>query len=265
MQLENKVVWITGASSGIGEALAYALDKKNCKLIISARRKEELERVASNLNSETLVLPIDLENTANAPSWIETIVNKFGRIDILINNGGIGQKSLAQETSEEVDRKIMEINYFGNVALAKAVLPVMKKQGGGKIVVITSILGKFGLPLLSTYAASKHALYGYYDSLRLELIGDRINIQLISPGFVNTNVTLNSLKGDGSKLNENSPAQEKGMKTDLFANKVIRVMEGNKRHTYIGKKELLSVPFRQFMPNTFYKLMYKMSNKDKNN
>lgn len=266
MDLKNKVVWITGASSGIGEAITYALAKEGCKLIISARRKEELDRVKTNTklsNENILVLPIDLEQHHLATEWTKQVIAKFNRIDILVNNGGISQESYAVETTAAVEQKIMNINYFGNVALAKAVAPIMQQQKSGKIAVITSIIGKFGLPRLSTYAASKHALYGFYDSFRLELKKNNVAILLASPGFINTNVTLNAVTGDGSTHNKNSPAQENGMKTDVFAKKFVSALKSNRNHKYIGKKELLTIPFKTFFPNLFYNLMGKMSDKKK--
>lgn len=266
MILKNKVVWVTGASSGIGEAITFALAKEGCKLVISARRKEELERVkqATNLSDDNiLVLPIDLEQYQKANEWTKTVMDKFNRIDILINNGGISQEGLALNTTTAVEQKIMDINYFGNVALSKAVAPIMQQQNSGKIAVITSIIGKFGLPKLSTYAASKHALYGFYDSFRLELKKNNIGVLLVSPGFINTNVTLNAVTADGSTFNKNSPAQENGMKTEVFAKKFISALKSNRNHKYIGGKELLSVPFKTFFPNIFYNLMFKMSDKKK--
>jgi short-subunit dehydrogenase len=266
MDLTNKVVWITGASSGIGEATAKELAKKNCKLVLSARRESELERVAKSLKIESsniLVLPIDLELVDKADEWTQKIIAKFGRIDVLINNGGISQKSFAMDTSIATEKKIMDINYFGNVALAKSVVPYMQQQKSGKIVVITSIVGKFGLPELSTYAASKHALYGFYDSLRLEILKDKIEVLLVSPGFINTNVAINAIKGDGSLVKENSDAQENGMRTDVFAKNLVKAIQSNKKHTYIGNKELLSIPFKTFFPNLFYSIMLKMSQKKK--
>ncbi len=262
MNLSDKVIWITGASSGIGEAIALQLVKEGCKLVLSARRKEELERVANNCNTENIfVLPIDLEQHQNADNWTKQVMDKFGRIDILINNGGISQEGIALETKTEVEQKLMNINYFGNVALAKAVAPIMQKQQSGKIAVITSIVGKFGLPGLSTYAASKHALYGFYDSFRLELRKHNVSVLLVAPGFINTNVTLNAVKGDGSTFNKNSPAQENGMKTGIFAKKFIATLKSNRNHKYIGSKELLAIPFKTFFPNLFYNLMYKMNEK----
>lgn len=262
MDLKNKVVWITGASSGIGEGLSYAFAKEGCKLVLSARRAEELLRVKQQTqlkDEDVLLLPIDLEKNSEAPVWVQKVIEKFGRIDVLINNGGLSQKGNAMDTTFEVERKIMEINYFGNVALTKAVIPIMKKQQAGNLVVTTSILGKFGLPFHSTYAASKHALYGFYDSLRMELKPHHIKVLLVAPGFIKTNASINSLNADGSLSNENSPAQINGMETSVFARKLISALKSNRTHIYIGKKELLSVPFKMLFPNLFYQLMIKLS------
>ncbi len=264
MNLSGKVVWLTGASSGIGEAIAYALAKENCKIVLSARRIVELERVRKNISlpdEDILILPIDLEQHDHVNDWVKKVMDKFNRIDVLINNGGISQEGSALKTNKTVEQKIMDVNYFGNVALAKAVVPIMQQQQSGKIVVTTSIIGKFGLPNLSTYAASKHALYGFYDSFRLELKKDNIAVLLVSPGFINTNVTLNAITADGSKHNKNSPAQENGMKTDVFAKKFIKALKSNKNHQYIGKKELLSIPFKTLFPKLFYNIMFKMNEK----
>jgi len=266
MDLTNKVVWITGASSGIGEAVTKELAKEGCKLIISSRRDQELNRVKNELqlnNDQVYVLPIDLEQHQLASEWTKKAASIFGQIDILINNGGISQKSYALQTTTATEQKIMNINYFGNVALSKAVLPIMQKQEGGKIVVITSILGKFGLPELTTYSASKHALYGFYESLRLEHIKDNIQILLVAPGFINTNAAINAVKGDGTIINENSDAQKNGMLPAVFSKKLIRAIKSKKQHIYIGRKELLSIPFKTFFPNIFYSIMLKMSAKKK--
>ncbi|PCI99229.1 MAG: short-chain dehydrogenase [Flavobacteriales bacterium] len=261
MNLLGKVIWITGASSGIGEAIAYELAKENCKLILSARRVEELNRVRKNINlsdEDVLILPIDLEQHQNANDWTKQVMAKFNRIDVLINNGGISQKSFALETDTAVERKIMDINYFGNVALSKAVAPIMLQQKSGKIAVTTSIIGKFSLPDLTTYSASKHALYGFYDGFRMELRKHNVHVLIVSPGFINTNVAINAIKGDGNLANENSPAMEKGMKTNVFSRKFVKALKSNRNHKYIGKKELLTIPFKLILPNIFYNLMYNM-------
>jgi len=264
MDITNKVIWVTGASSGIGEALVYELAKRNCKLILSARREAELQRVKKNTNlpdEQILILPIDLEQFKDAQTWVNKVIEKFSTIDILINNGGISQKSLAMETTETVEQKFWNINYFGNVALTKAVLPLMQQKKYGKVVVITSILGKFGLPQLSTYAATKHALYGFYESLRLELVKDNVSVLLAAPGFINTQVSVNAIDGEGNITNENSDAQINGMKPDVFAKNLVNAIVKDKQHVYIGKKELLTIPFKTLFPKLFYKIMLKLSNK----
>ncbi|MGZ4038798.1 MAG: SDR family NAD(P)-dependent oxidoreductase, partial [Bacteroidia bacterium] len=168
---KDKVVWITGASSGIGEALALQFAQQGARLILSARREEELKRIGtlSKLPAlDLMILPFDLKDTSNASGLAAQIMNKFGRIDILVNNGGFSQRSEALETPVPIDREIMEVDYFAQVALAKAVLPYMKRQKSGQLIVISSIAGKFGFYLRSSYSAAKHALHGFFESLRLE-------------------------------------------------------------------------------------------------
>lgn len=262
--LKDKVIWITGASSGIGEALAYVCVAEGAKIIISARRETELKRVAENCNIESthlFILPLDLEHIENMEEKVGQVVSKFGRIDVLINNGGIAQRSVALKTKMEVERKIMEINFFGTIALTKAVASVMSKQKSGKLVVVTSILGKFGLPLYTTYAASKHALYGYFESLREELHHDNIDVLIVSPGFINTDVGVKSLTEDGSEFSKKSPAQKSGMDPMDCAKGIVNAIKGNRHHKYIGNYEIFSVYIKQFFPKTFYKLMRRMTKK----
>ncbi len=188
--LKSKVIWITGASSGIGEALAYALANEGAKLILSARRKEELERVKGNCNNaaqaDIRILPLDLAQADTLKLSTHAAVQMFGHVDILVNNGGISQRGFAKDTIPEVDRRIMEVNYFGPTAITKYLLPHFLKRGQGHIVVVSSVTGKFGTPYRSGYAASKHALHGFYDSLRAELwkdVKDAIPVTMICPGF----------------------------------------------------------------------------------
>lgn len=261
-EIKDKVIWITGASSGIGEALAYTCILQGAKIIISARRESELMRVAENCNTEKdrlFILPLDLEHTENMEEKVNRVISKFGRIDILINNGGIAQRSYALRTQMEVERKIMEINFFGTVALTKAVAHRMCQQKSGKLVVVTSILGKFGLPLYTTYAASKHALYGYFESLREELHPDHIEVLIVSPGFINTDVGVKSLTEDGSEFNIKSPAQKKGMDPMVCAKGIVNAIKCNKHHKYIGNYELFSVYVKQLFPRIFYKLMRRIT------
>src|SRR6266850_1021844 len=206
--LNNKVIWLTGASSGIGEAVAYELAKKGSKLILSARRKDELERVKGNCfpksQAHIRILPLDLAEPSTLPILVEAAIQVFGHVDVLINNAGIGQRSLAKETVLEVDRKIMEVDYFGTVSLTKLLLPHFLKRKSGHFVTVSSVMGKIGTPHRSGYAAAKHALHGFFDSLRAEVWKENKNIlvTLICPGWVKTQVTINALTGDGSKLNK---------------------------------------------------------------
>jgi short-subunit dehydrogenase len=260
--LTNKVIWLTGASSGIGEALAYALARKNVKLILSARRKEELERVKGNCPREAQpnirVLPIDLAEASTLKLSTEAAVQIFGHLDILINNGGIGQRSLIKDTSLEVDRKIMEVNYFGAIALTKFVLPHFIKQKSGRFVTVSSLTGKFGTPYRSGYAASKHALHGFFDTLRSEHYDDNIQVTMICPGFIHTPITISALTGDGSPLNKMDNAQSKGKTPEWCAEKIVRAIEKNKQEVNIAGKEVIGVYVKRFFPSLFATLIRKV-------
>ena len=261
--LKNKVVWVTGASSGIGEALVYALAKEGAKLILSARRAEELQRVADNakLNSANyLILPLDL----NAPDIFDAKKNEalqhFGHIDILINNGGVSQRSLAKDTSVAVDRQIMEVNYFGTIALTKALMPDFIKQHGGLYVVVTSAVGKFGSPWRSGYSASKHALHGFFDSLRAELYSDGIKVLLVCPGFIQTNVSVNALTGSGAKLGSMDVATANGLTAEECAHQIVSAIKSGKEEIVVAKfKERFAVFAKRFFPGLFSAIIRRMA------
>lgn len=254
---QAKNIWITGASSGIGEALVKAFSNAGANLVISARRVEELERVKKDSShpERIKILALDLEQNNKAEEWVGEAWTKFGGIDILINNGGIGQYGSVIDTKPEVERKIFEINYFGTVALTKAILPRMMEQGSGKVMAIASIAGKFGQRNLAAYSASKAAVILYFESLKEELANTPLQVQVISPGFINTNVTINSLNSEGQALQKNSPAQENGMPAQTFAKKLLKVAQGTRFHSYIGSKELLAVPLHSVAPRIFYSLL----------
>jgi short-subunit dehydrogenase len=257
-KLQNKVVWITGASSGIGEALAYALAEKGARIILSARRKEELQRVKGNCPASAqpnvLVLPLDLTQPETLKLSTDAAIQIFGHIDILINNGGISQRSFAKDTLLDVDRKIMEVNYFGTVALTKHLLPHFLHRKSGHFVTVSSVTGIFGTPYRSGYAASKHALHGFFDSLRAELWKDvkgGIAVTMICPGFIQTPITLSAVTGDGTPLGKMDEAQYKGKPADWCARKIIRAIEKRKEEVYIGGIETLGVSFKRFFPTWF--------------
>jgi short-subunit dehydrogenase len=251
------------ASSGIGEALTYALaTKKGIRLILSARRKEELERVKGNCPAQVQpnirVLPLDLSQPETLRLSVEAAIQFFGHVDVLINNGGISQRSLAKETALSVDRQIMEVDYFGAVALTKYLLPLFLKRKSGHFVTVSSVMGKIGTPYRSGYAAAKHALHGFYDSLRAELWKDCKNIfvTLICPGWIRTNVTLNALTGNGSKLNQMDNTTAKGLSARKCAQKIIEAIEEKKNEVYIGGfKETYAVKLKRFFPSLFSRIV----------
>ena len=262
MNFTNKVVWITGASSGIGKALALELSKQDAKLILSARNEEKLMAVKNACENEESVktLSLDLEDYANLESKVDEAVNWFGRVDVLINNGGVSQRSLASETSISVDKRIMDINYLGTVGLTKALLPYFIKNKKGHFVVTTSIVGKIGTPMRSSYAASKHALHGFFDSLRAENHKNNIAVTLVCPGFVNTNVSLNALTGDGSPQNKMDIATKNGIEPNRFAKIMAKAILKKKQEVYIaGAKEKLGVYVKRFFPKLLATMIRKLS------
>jgi short-subunit dehydrogenase len=261
-KLQNKVIWITGASSGIGEALVYELAHHKVKMILSARRKEELERVKGNCPRETQpnirILPIDLASASTLQLSTQAAIQIFGHVDILVNNGGIGQRSLIKDTSLEVDRRIMEVNYFGSVALTKYLLPHFIRRKGGQFVVISSLTGKFGTAWRSGYAASKHALHGFYDAVRAEHYQDNVSVSMICPGFINTPITISALTGDGTPLNKMDHAQGEGKPAEWCAKKIAKAIEKRKEEVYIGGREVLGVYIKRFFPSLFTRLIRKV-------
>ena len=258
---KNKRIWVTGASSGIGEALSIALAEQGAQLILSSRNELEINRVAAACNtagaSSILVQPLDLERHDTIPGIVEAVLKKVGKVDILINNGGISQRSLAKETALEVDKKLMAVNYFGTVALTKAILPNMLMHQLGHIVTVTSLTGKFGTQYRSAYAASKHALHGFFDSLRAELHDSHIKVTLLCPGFIRTNVSKNALTGDGAKLGTMDDATDKGMEPERLAQKILQAIEQEKEEAYFGGKEVLGIYLKRFFPNYFSKMLRK--------
>jgi len=258
MPFENKVAWITGASSGIGEALAYALHDRGADVILSSRREGALNRVRDTMKGDPSgvhVIPLDLSQTDTLSQKAEQALSIYGRVDYLFNNGGMSQRSLAVETDMEVIRKIMEINFFGTVALTRSVLPSMIERETGHIVVTSSVIGKFGTRLRSSYAASKHALHGWFDSLRQEVYEHDINVTLVCPGYVKTRVTLNALQGDGSRHGQMGEGQEKGMEPEEFARKLLPKVAKGKQEVYIGGKEILAIYLKRFAPGLLNRLL----------
>lgn len=261
--VSNKVIWITGASSGIGEALVYELARKNTKLILSARREEELERVRKNSlhNTQTDIrlVPLDHAKPSGLEHATDIAIQQFGHIDILVNNAGLGQRSLIHETSIEVYRQIMEVNYFGTITLTKCLLPHFIKRHQGHVVTISSLTGKFGTPFRSGYAASKHALHGFSDALRAEHWKDNIHVTMVCPGFIQTKLSINALTAQGLPQMRMDKTQYKKKSPEWCARKIVRAIEGQREEVYIGGKEVLAVYLKRFFPSIFSRIIRKVA------
>lgn len=261
MKFKNKTIWITGASSGIGRAMALVFSNQGANLILSARNEEKLNEVKKECREsrKVEVLPLDLANYSYFEEKVNTAIAFFGGVDILINSGGISQRALAKDTELTVDRAIFETNYFGTIGLTKALLPHFINKKSGQIVVISSVVGKIGTPLRSSYSGSKHALHGFFDSLRAELYDNNVSITLICPGFVNTNVSMNALKGDGSKQNKLDNATAKGLNPDDFAKIALNAIAQKRQEIVIGGfMEKLAVYVKRFFPRLLSNVIRKV-------
>jgi short-subunit dehydrogenase len=250
----SKVVWITGASSGIGEALAHAYAERGARLILSARNKKALEKVRDNCaqkKGEIRILPLDLSKLRTLNKKAKQALKIFGKIDIMVHNAGVVSRDLAANIDLDTDQKIMNINYFGAVVLTKALLPSMLERRSGHFLVVSSVSGVYGVPKLSAYSASKHALHGFFESLRAEVDRNNIKITMAVSGFVRTNITVNALNGDGSKYGKMMQVQEKGLDPSLVATRILDAVSKNKEEVLIGRLELWGVYCKRLFPVLF--------------
>lgn len=257
------VVWITGASSGIGEACAYRYAARGDALVLTSRSIERLEEVASRCRAAgakgTLVLPFDMEDPTGIDLLVHGAWSAFGGVDVVFCNAGISQRSTVEETSMDVVRKIMEIDFFAPVAIGKAVLPLMLASGGGHIAVTTSIAGRFGFPLRCAYSSAKHALYGFFETLRAEYGGKGIRVTLVCPGRVRTNISMNALDKDGHRHGAMDPGQAGGLDADKAARAIVHAIDRGRREVLVGRKELLMVYIKRFFPNLCARLSTKLN------
>lgn len=258
MYYKDKVIWITGASSGIGEALAYATNKKGARLILSARREEALERVKENCSDgdeRVKILPLDLTRADTFAEKAGQAESLYGSVDILFNNGGVSQRALALDASLESVRHLMEINFFGTIALTKSVVPGMIRRGHGHVVVTSSVMGKIGTQYRSAYAASKHALHGWFDCLRQEVQDQGVDVTLVCPGFVKTEITKKALTADGSPHNKMGDAHKNAMTADQFAERLLPKLSAGKQEVYIGGREIMAVYLKRFFPKLLNRIL----------
>lgn len=261
MNYNNKIFWVTGASSGIGKAVVYELLNRGATVIASSNQAVELEEVHNSCPEKKHLLSIvifDLADTENIEKLVAQQYEKHGRIDVLINLGGVSQRAKITETPLWLDRKIMEINYFGTIALSKAVLPYMIEQGSGHIMVTSSITGRFGFPLRSAYSASKQALHGFIETLHIENREYNIKASVIIPGRVKTNISYNALTASGSIHGKMDSGQASGISPVKAARMILKGLERNKREVLVGGKELIMLYIRKFFPSIFFKFAYRM-------
>ena len=254
----NKVIWITGASSGIGSALARHLAAQGARLILSSRRTDMLEQLRIELtnSSHHHVVKLDLEQPEALYDRVQNVIGDWGPIDILINNAGIAQHSRVLETQLAVDRRIMEINFFGTVAMTKAILPSMVAQGAGQIMTISSVAGKIGSQTRSSYSASKHALNGYMDSLRAEVWHSGVHIQLACPGWVNTDIGKGALDGAGIPLANRVGTIDFGISAENCAQGIAKALLMHRDETVIGRGWVRIAPtLKRIFPNLVHRIM----------
>lgn len=253
-RFQNKIVWITGASSGIGEAAAYRFAQEGASLILTARNAERLEQVAERCNAfragkaKASVLTYDFNRLDGLDALADRAWNLFGRIDILFNNAGISQRSSTLETEIEVIRKVMDIDFYAPVLLTKSILPYMIAQGGGQIAVTTSIAGRFGFPMRCAYSSSKHALYGFFETVGAEYFKDNILVTMVCPGRVKTEISLHALEGDGREHGKMDAGQASGISAERAAKRIIKAIYRKRPEVLVGGKELAMVYIKRFFP-----------------
>ncbi len=256
----GKKVWITGASAGIGRALAHAFISEGASLILSSRKVDALQRVKEECGADNIdILPLDLEAHDDLENILQNNRSLYQDVDILINNGGISQRSNVIDTNFDVYRKLMDVNYLGTIKITQNLLPSFLNRGGGHYVVISSMAGKFGVPIRSGYSAAKMALHGFFDALRAELYDKNIKVTMVCPGFVKTDISINSLSGDGKAHNIMDDAQEKGMNVNKLAQEILKAVEKQKEEVYFGgfKETKLAIFVSRLFPGMFRKIIRK--------
>jgi short-subunit dehydrogenase len=260
MKFHNKVVWITGASSGIGEALAYAFAAEGAQLVLSARREEELNRVAKACGN-AYVLPFDMLSIAEHADRVQDVINTYGRIDYLILNAGVSQRSFVKDTTFDVYRRLFEVNFFSIVSLTQAVLPVFTAQQSGVFVPIASVAGRISTPRRAAYGATKHALIGFFDSVRAEVFNDGIRVTTVLPGYIKTNISLHAMNEKGEAYGKMDPNQAKGLDPNFTAQKILQAVLAGKNEFFVGGfLEGFGLFMKRFFPSIVPFMLRKIKN-----
>lgn len=260
MNPRNKTVWITGASSGIGRALAAEMARQGARLLLSARRRDLLEAAAAECRAHggrVDILPFDLADREALKTVAAETESRMGRIDILLNIAGVGQRGLALETDGDTARTIMDVDFWGAVELTRAVAPGMIRRGAGQIVTLTGVLGKFGAPRRAFYSASKHALHGWFESLREETLGTGLEITLLVPGWVRTEISEHALEADGAPHGALDAGQAAGITPEECARRALPAIIKGAPEQLIGGLECGGVYLNRLWPGLFKKLLRK--------
>lgn len=255
---KDLVIWVTGASSGIGEALAIEFSKRGAAVILSGRNEDQLKAVRNRCKKPNrhFIVPFDISDAEQAKAAYQTARAQAGRIDWLINNAGISQRSLIMETTEEVERRLMEVDYFAQTRLTRLVLPAMLAQGGGKIVMVSSVAGLLGTQYRGAYSAAKAALHLWANSLRAELFDQGIEVATIFPGFIQTNVSINALTGDGSIQGTMDTTTDQGMTATACAKQVAKALgKGEEYIVAAGAKEKMALTINKVSPSKVYTMI----------
>jgi dehydrogenase/reductase SDR family protein 7B len=263
MRFAGQVVWITGASQGIGASLARAFAKEGARLVLTARSREDLEQVALSCTpAQVAVLPADLSDLDALDALSARAIQAFGQVDVLVNNAGISQRGRAVHTDLSVLQRLMDLNFFAPIALTRAVLPAMLERGRGQIAVTSSVAGHVGTPLRSGYCASKHAIQGWFDSLRAELHGTGVGVTILSPGYIRTDISLRALAEDGSPHGKLGAGNAKGIHPDRCAARMVDAIAAGRREVFIGGWEIAAVYLKRWLPGLVARLIHRAAPRD---
>ena len=260
MYFKDKIIWIIGASSGIGAALAKQLAKQHARLILTGRNIEALPAIQKECVLSTKycsLLAADITEESAVTFIAEQARKCYGRLDVVIFSAGVSQRSLAIDTPVEIDRKLMEINFFAPVVISKQLLPIFKDQQSGHIVIIGSMAGLMGFPMRTGYAAAKHALMGYFETLQVEHSLKDFHITIVNPGRIYTNISMAAITADGSPHNKMDTGQLEGIPVEECADKILGGIRKKKKHLLIAKGEKLLYWIKWFYPSLYYKIARK--------
>lgn len=240
----DKIAWITGASSGIGEALAKAFVAQGCNAILSGRNVAELTRVAAETGApeRCLILPFDTVDYDSLAGKVAEAIAFRGHVDVLVNNAGISQRSPAVDTDLSVYKRIVDVDLLAPIALTQALLSHMVQRGRGQIIMISSVAGKAGIPMRTAYCAAKHGLIGYADALRSEVAGQGVKVLVVTPGSVKTNVSRNALNADGTVRGVSDAAIDNGIAPDKVASLIWEAVATGKREIVIAEGMEANIP-----------------------